>query len=187
MEAIRAAADGPVRAVVHGPGVAVVGGVLEAPTAAVVDAVNIKVGGMLRLVRAVDARLVAGSRLIAIGGHYGSEPSPYAATAGVGNAALTNLVKQMSWAYGPRGITAHLIAPGPADTDRLHRLAAARAARDGIGLEDVLGQMKKESAIGEFTTIGQIAWAVETLLAPEANALAGSTLFMDAGRRKAIP
>lgn len=187
IDAIRAAADGPVRAVVHGPGVAVVGGVLEAPTAAVVDAVNIKVGGMLRLVRAVDAKLVAGSRLIAIGGHYGSEPSPYAATAGVGNAALTNLVKQMSWAYGPRGITAHLIAPGPADTDRLHRLAAARAARDGITLDQVLGQMKKESAIGAFTSVEQIAWAVEILLAPEANALAGSTLFMDAGRRKAIP
>jgi NAD(P)-dependent dehydrogenase (short-subunit alcohol dehydrogenase family) len=187
IEAIRAAADGPVRVVVHGPGVAVVGGVLEAPTAAVVDAVNIKVGGMLRLVRAVDAKLSTGSRLIAIGGHYGSEPSPYAATAGVGNAALSNLMKQMSWAYGPRGITAHLIAPGPADTDRLHRLAAARAARDGISVDAVLGQMKKESAIGEFTTIEQIAWAVETLLAPEANALAGSTLFMDAGRRKGIP
>ena len=187
IEAIRDAVAGPVRAVVHGPGVAVAGGVLEAPTAAVVDAVNVKVGGMLRLVRAVDARLVKGSRLIAIGGHYGSEPSPYAATAGVGNAALTNLVKQMSWAYGPRGITAHLIAPGPADTDRLHRLAAARAARDGIDLAEVLGQMKKESAIGEFTTIDQIAWAVETLLAPEANALAGSTLFMDAGRRKGVP
>ncbi len=187
IEAIRAAADGPVRVVVHGPGVAVVGGVLEAPTAAVVDAVNIKVGGMLRLVRAVDAKLSAGSRLIAIGGHYGSEPSPYAATAGVGNAALTNLLKQMSWAYGPRGITAHLIAPGPADTDRLHRLAAARAAREGITLDAVLGAMKKESAIGEFTTVEQIAWAVEMLLAPEANALAGSTLFMDAGRRKAVP
>lgn len=185
--AIRAAADGPVRAVVHGPGVSVAGGVLEAPTSAVVDAVNIKVGGMLRLVRAVDARLVKGSRLIAIGGHYGSEPSPYAATAGVGNAALTNLVKQMSWAYGPRGITAHLIAPGPADTERLHRVAAARAAREGTTLEAVLGQMRNESAIGEFTTIDQIAWAVETLLAPEANALAGSTLFMDAGRRKATP
>lgn len=187
IEAIRAAVDGPVRAVVHGPGVAVVGGVLEAPTAAVVDAVNIKVGGMLRLVRAVDTRLVTGSRLIAIGGHYGSEPSPYAATAGVGNAALTNLVKQMSWAYGPRGITAHLIAPGPADTERLHRLAAARAVRDGVDLAEVLAQMRKESAIGEFTSVDQIAWAVETLLAPEANALAGSTLFMDAGRRKAIP
>lgn len=186
-DAIRAAADGPVRVVVHGPGVATAGGVLDAPTAAVVDAVNIKVGGMLRLVRAVDARLTRGSRLIAIGGHYGFEPSAYAATAGVCNAALANLIRQMSWGYGPRGITAHLIAPGPADTDRLRRVAGARGVRDGLSTDEVLAEMRKESAIGAFTTVEQIAWAVETLLAPEADALAGGTLFMDAGRRKGLP
>ena len=142
---------------------------------------------MLRLVRAVDARLVRQSRLIAIGGHYGFEPSAYAATAGVCNAALSNLIRQMSWAYGPRGITSHLIAPGPADTDRLRRVAAARGARDGMDTDDVLDQMKQESAIGAFTTVEQIAWAVETLLAPEADAMAGGTLFMDAGRRKGLP
>lgn len=187
-DAIRAAVgDASVRMVVHGPGVATAGGVLDAPTAAVVEAVNIKVGGMLRLVRAVDAKLVAGARLIGIGGHYGFEPSAYAATAGVCNAALANLIRQMSWAYGARGITAHLIAPGPADTDRLRRVATARGAREGLDAESVLREMKKESSIGEFTTVEQIAWAVEMLLAPEANALAGSTLFMDAGRRKGLP
>lgn len=187
-DAIRqAVGDAPVRTVVHGPGVATAGGVLDAPTAAVVDAVNIKVGGMLRLVRAVDTRLSAGSRLVAIGGHYGFEPTAYAATAGVCNAALANLMRQMSWAYGPRGITAHLIAPGPADTDRLRRVATARGARDGLDTTQVLDEMRKESAIGAFTSVEQIAWAVETLLAPEADALAGATLFMDAGRRKGLP
>jgi NADP-dependent 3-hydroxy acid dehydrogenase YdfG len=48
---------GPVRMVVHGPGVAVAGGILTAPTGSMVDAVNIKVGGLLRLTRAVDGRL----------------------------------------------------------------------------------------------------------------------------------
>lgn len=188
IDAIRAAvADGPVRAIVHGPGVATAGGVLNAPTAAVVDAVNIKVGGLMRLVRAVDAQLMRGSRLIAIGGHYGFEPTAYAATAGVCNAALANLIRQYSWAYGPRGITAHLIAPGPADTDRLRRVAEARGLRDGIGADQVLEEMRRESAIGAFTTVEQIAWAVETLLAPEADALAGGTLFMDAGRRRGLP
>lgn len=186
-EAIRSAVDGPVRMVVHGPGVTTAGGVLTAPTQAVIDAVNIKVAGMMRLVRAVDSRLVRGSRLVAIGGHYGFEPSPYAATAGVGNAALANLVRQMSWAYGDRGITAHLIAPGPADTDRLRRVAGARAEREGSNTDAVLRDMLRESAIGAFTTVEQIAWAVTMLLAPEADALAGSPLFMDAGRRKAIP
>ncbi len=187
IEAIRAALDGPVRMVIQGAGVATAGGVLTAPTAAVVDAVNIKVGGMLRLVRAVDAHLVRGSRLVAIGGHYGFEPSAYAATAGVANAALANLVRQLSWAYGERGVTAHLVAPGPADTERLHRVAAARGERDRLSTEAVLDQMRAESAIGAFTTPEQVAWAMETLLAPEADALAGGTLFMDAGRRKGLP
>lgn len=181
------AIDRPVRMVVHGPGVATAGGVMAAPTSAVTDAVNIKVGGMMRLVRAVDNRLERGSRLVAIGGHYGFEPTAYAATAGVANAALANLVRQYSWAYGERGITAHLIAPGPADTQRLRRVAAARAERDGITVEQVLEDMRSESAIKDFTRIEQIAWGVELLLAPEADALAGGTLFMDAGRRKGLP
>ncbi|MDE3010994.1 MAG: SDR family oxidoreductase [Pseudomonadota bacterium] len=185
--AIRAAITGPVRAVVHGPGVATAGGVLTAATAAVVDAVNIKVGGMLRLVRAADAALVRGARLIAIGGHYGFEPSAYAATAGVANAALANLVRQLSWAYGERGVTAHLVAPGPADTERLRRVAQERAARAGASLATVLDEMRRESAIGAFTSVEQIAWGVAMLLDPEADALAGSTLFMDAGRRRGIP
>ena len=92
IEAIAAAVDRPVRMVVHGPGVAVAGGILTAPTGSMVDAVNIKVGGLLRLTRAVDGRLAAGSRIVAIGGHYGFEPTAYAASAGVANAALANVV-----------------------------------------------------------------------------------------------
>jgi NAD(P)-dependent dehydrogenase (short-subunit alcohol dehydrogenase family) len=187
IEAIRAALDGPVRMVVHGPGVATAGGVLVAPTAAVVDAVNIKVGGMLRLVRAVDAHLVRGSRLVAIGGHYGFEPNAWAATAGVANAALANLVRQLSWGYGPRGVTSHLVAPGPADTERLRRIAVDRAARSGITVDEALDEYRSESAIGALTTPEQVAWAVALLLAPEADAMAGSTLFLDAGRRKGLP
>lgn len=182
-----AALDAPVRMVVQGAGVATAGGVLTAPTASVVDAVNIKVGGLLRLVRAVDGQLQRGSRLVAIGGHYGFEPSAYAATAGVANAALANVVRQLSWAYGPLGITAHLVAPGPADTERLRRVATDRGQREGLGADAVLDQMRAESAIGAFTTPEQIAWAIALLLDPEADALAGGTLFMDAGRRKGLP
>ena len=187
IDTISRAVDAPVRIVVHGPGVATAGGVLVAPTKAITDAINVKVSGMLRLVRSVDHHLERGSRLVAIGGHSGFEPTSYAATAGVANAALSNLMRPYSWAYGDRGITSHLIAPGPADTDRLRRVAEARAERDGISVDQVLQEMRSESAINSFTTVEQIAWAVETLLAPEADALAGGTLFMDAGRRKGLP
>lgn len=187
IEAIKAVIDAPVRAVVHGPGVGVAGGILEAPTATMVDAVNIKVGGLLRLSRAVDAHLQKGSRLIAIGGHYGLEPTAYAASAGVANAALFNVSRQLSLAYGPRGITAHVIAPGPADTERLHRVASTRAEQRGITLDEVLDEMKAESSTASFTTPEQVAWAVRMLLDPEADAMTGSTLMLDSGRRKGLP
>lgn len=187
IEAIQAACDGPVRLVVHGPGVAVAGGILTAPTASMVDAVNIKVGGMLRLARAVDARLQRGSRLVAIGGHYGFEPTAYAAAAGVANSALVNVMRQLSLAYGERGVTAHLIAPGPADTERLHRVAGDRAKLRGVSVEAVLDEMKAESSIHAFTTPEQVAWAVALLLDPEADAMTGSTLMLDSGRRRGLP
>jgi NAD(P)-dependent dehydrogenase (short-subunit alcohol dehydrogenase family) len=162
VETIAAALDRPVRMIVHGPGVGVAGGILSAPTATLVDAV-------------------------AIGGHYGFEPTAYAAAAGVANAALMNAVRQLSLAYGPRGVTAHLIAPGPADTERLRRVAADRAALRGIAVDEVLADMLADSSIGRFTTPGQVAWAVAILLAPEADAMTGSSLMLDSGRRRGLP
>lgn len=187
IDAIRQALPGPVRMAVHGPGVSVAGGVMAIDTAALVDAVNIKVGGMLRLVRAVDSQLQLHSRLVAIGGHYGFEPTAYASAAGVCNAALVNLVRQLSLAYGERLVTAHLVAPGPADTERLHRVAGDRARLKGTTLEAVLDTMRAESSIRAFTEPAQVAWALEMLLAPEASAMTGSSLMLDAGRRRGLP
>jgi 3-oxoacyl-[acyl-carrier protein] reductase len=177
----------PVKMVVHSPGLPVAGGILNAATELLVAAVNIKVGGMMRLFRAVDQHLHRGSRLVGIGGHYGFEPTSYAATAGVANAALANLMRQLSWALGERGITSHLVAPGPADTERLRKVAQARADQSGTSMEAVLNDLRNESAIHAFTTPDQVAWAVSLLLAPEADALAGSSLMLDSGRRHGLP
>lgn len=187
IEAIRQAVDMPVRMVVHGPGVGVAGGILTAPTDTMVDAVNIKVGGMLRLVRAVDDKLSDNARLVAIGGHYGLEPTEYAASAGVANAALVNVMRQLSIAYGRSGISAHTIAPGPADSERLRNVAQARATQRGISVDDVLDGMLDESSIHQFTTSEQVAWAICNLLDPRAIAMTGSTVMLDAGRRKGLP
>jgi NAD(P)-dependent dehydrogenase (short-subunit alcohol dehydrogenase family) len=177
----------PVAMVVHAPGLPVVGGIREAPADVLAAAVNIKVGGMLRLVRAAERRLRRGSRLVAIGGHYGFEPTDYAATAGIANAALANMIRQLSWAYGRDGITAHLVAPGPADTDRLRNVAGTRAKKAGRCIEEEMAIMAEESAIGAFVDPNQVAWGVAMLLASEADAMAGSTLFLDAGRRRGLP
>ena len=183
---IGAAITGPVAMVVHAPGVPVAGGIKTAPTAALVEACNIKVGGFVRLIRAAEPFLRKGSRLVAVGGHYGIEPTAYAATAGIANTAIASAVKQLSWAYGDLGVTAHLIAPGPADTARLRGIAAGRARQMGVSEEEVLDEMRGESAIGAFATPQQVAWAIALLLDPRADAMAGSTIMVDAGRRRGL-
>lgn len=184
---ISAAIDRPVKIVVHGPGVAVAGGILTAPTSAMVDAVNIKVGGILRLTRAADDHFTPTARIVAIGGHYGLEPTEYAASAGVANSALVNVMRQLSIAYGRRGISAHTIAPGPADSERLRRVVSARAEQRGVDVADVLEELLDESSIHQFTTAEQVAWAVCNLLDDRAIGMTGSTIMLDAGRRKGLP
>ncbi|WP_263645061.1 MULTISPECIES: SDR family NAD(P)-dependent oxidoreductase [Marinobacter] len=187
IEEISSSITGNVKAIVHGPGVGVAGGILDADITVLNEAVNIKVGGLLRVVRAAEQHMTRGSRIIAIGGHYGFEPTAYAASAGVANAALVNATRQLSLGLGPRGITAHVIAPGPAITDRLRKVATTRAEREGISTEDVLKQMQAESSIGAFTTPEQVAWAVSMLLDDHADAMTGSTMMLDSGRRRGLP
>ena len=57
---------------------------------------------------------------------------------------------------------------------------------DGTTAEQVLDEYRAGSPLGRLTTVDEVAWAVATLLAPEAAALHGSTLSLDAGRRRGI-
>jgi NAD(P)-dependent dehydrogenase (short-subunit alcohol dehydrogenase family) len=181
-----AVAGRPVRMVVQAAGLPATGPLATIEPAALGRAVALKAGGLLRLVRSVDEVLAPGSRIVALGGHFGSEPAPYACAAGVTNAALANLVRQLASAYGPRGITAHLVAPGPADTPRLRALCAAAAAERGVPVERVLAERAAESPLGRLVTPDEVAWTVTTLLAPEATALHGATLALDLGARRGI-
>jgi short-subunit dehydrogenase len=187
IEAVQQQLTSPVAIAVLSVGLPTAGGVSDVPPDYLGQAANIKAGGMARLTRAVLPNMVRGSRLVAIGGHYGYEPTAYTAGAGVANAALANLMRQLNWTHGRQGITSHLIAPGPMDTERLRKVAQGRAVSEGRDIEAVLDAMRAESAIGALTTLDQVAWAVTMLLAPEADALAGSTLFLDSGMRRGLP
>ena len=134
--AIAAAVSGPVRMVVQSAAVPPAGPLATIEPDALGRGVSLKLGGLLRLIRAVDDRFVEGSRIVAIGGHFGSEPTPQTCGAGVTNAALANLVRQLADAYGPRGVTVHMIAPGALDTDRLRRFADAHAQARGVERRD---------------------------------------------------
>ena len=90
-EAIAAAVSGPVRMVVQAAAVPPAGPLATIAPEVLGRSVSLKLGGLLRLIRAVEDRFVQGSRIVAIGGVFGSEPTPQTCGAGVTNAALANL------------------------------------------------------------------------------------------------
>lgn len=177
----------PVAVAVHVAAAPAAGDVRTVPTSALLAAVDVKVAGLLRLVRGVGAGLGRGSRIVAVGGSLAYDPTPAGATAGVANAAQANLVRQLSQTLGPDGVSCHVVAPGPVDTPRLRRLAEDEAAADGTTAEAVLDRMAGTSPVGRLTTPEEVAWAVARLTEPEAEVLTGGTLLLDAGRRTAIP
>jgi NAD(P)-dependent dehydrogenase (short-subunit alcohol dehydrogenase family) len=182
----QAESGGPVRMVVQATGLPKTGPLARVDPDALGTVVALKLGGLLRLVRAVENRFEPGSRIVAVGGHFGSEPDPQACAAGITNAALANLVRQLADSYGPRGVTAHLVAPGPLDTERLRGIAASAAQSRGVSVEDVLAEYRAHSPLGRLTTTDEVAWAVAQLLAPEAAALHGATLALDSGARRGL-
>ncbi len=179
--------EGPVRVVVHAAGPPLAGGVADVDTASVLEAFDVKVNGLLRLVRAVDPHLVSGSRIVAVTGHLGYDPSPASVTAGVANAALAALVRQLAQEYGPRGITCHAVAPGPVDSPRVDRLIEHLASAGGVGVEEARARLLAEASVDRFATPEDVAWAVALLLDDAATVMNGSTLFLDGGRRSSIP
>ena len=78
------------------------------------------------------------------------------------------------------------MAPGPVDTPRMRGLAAAAAERRGVDVDEVLAERAAESPLGRFVAPAEVAWTVATLLAPEADALHGATLALDAGARRGL-
>jgi NAD(P)-dependent dehydrogenase (short-subunit alcohol dehydrogenase family) len=179
--------DGDVHVVVHAAGPELGGGIREVDPSSVLSAMDVKVAGLLRLVRALDHLLVPGSRIIAVTGHLGYDPIPASVSAGVANAALGALVRQMAAEYGPRGITSHAVAPGPVESPRLERLIEHIASAGDMDADAARLALLDGATVKKFAKPEDVAWAVSTLLDEEASLMNGSTLFLEGGRRTAIP
>ena len=186
IDAIAAQLDSPVRMVVFAAGLPVRGSADSIAPGDFAIGVNIKVGGLVRLLHAVRDRLVPGSRFVTIAGSLGLEPGPLDAAPGTVNAAVFNLMRQLSALYGPSGVTTHTIAPGPVDTPRLRAFVETEAAETGREPSEIWERYRAKTTLGRLPTLAEIGWVVELLLAPEADVLHGSVLNVDAGTRHGI-
>jgi NAD(P)-dependent dehydrogenase (short-subunit alcohol dehydrogenase family) len=186
IEVIKARLDGPVRMAVFAAGLPVRGSIDATDPDALVMGANIKLAGLVRLLHAVRDHLVVGSRFVTFAGTLGIEPRAGEAGPGAINAAVFNAMRQISLLYGPKGVTVHTIAPGPADTPRLRRILANVAEERGVDPEVVMGEYVAQTSLGRLGTIEEIVWAVMLLLEPQADLMHGGVLHLDAGGLRGI-
>lgn len=183
---IRTTVDAAVDLVVFAPGLSAPGSWSEVDLAALSGGFDLKVGGLIRLLRALDERLVSGSRVVAVAGSLGVEPGPLSAAPGTINAALLNLMRQVSLALGPRGIVTATVASGPLDTPRLRALAERQAGERGVSVEHVLDEYVAHTSSGRLPRADDVAALIHDLLRPHARALHGSVLSPDGGVRRGV-
>jgi NAD(P)-dependent dehydrogenase (short-subunit alcohol dehydrogenase family) len=186
ISAISSALDEPVRMAVFAAGLPIAGSVETIEPADLARGADIKLGGLLRMVRAVDSQLVPGSRIVMFAGSLGFEPKPSSAGPGAINAGVFNLMRQLGDVYGPRGVTTHTLSPGPTDSPRLRALVERGAAERGITVDEQWASYAAGTSLGRLPTPDQIAWAATMLLDPEADVLHGGVLHLDAGGHRSI-
>lgn len=175
-----AVAGRPVRLVVNLTRLPEAGDVQEVAPDLLARGVDVKVGGLLRLLRGCDGQLIAGSRVIGFGGRLGYDPDPGAPIASVANSALASLVRQLGRELGPRGVTAHVVAPGPVDTD-----GRTSSSAGIVGASRARGEQL--NPLGRLPGPDEVVAATLALLGAAGDLLNGGTLLLDGGRRTSLP
>ena len=117
-----------------------------------------------KMMRARWGRIVVVSSVAAYAGAAGQ--ANYAAS----KAGLIGLTRSIAREYGPRGITANVVAPGPIDTD----MFAATP-------DDARAALAAQVAVGRIGTPDEVAAAVTFLASDEAAFVTGVVLPVDGG------
>ena len=148
-------------------------GLLPEVSAEQIDALwQVHVKTPMLILQALQSKLAQSDlgRIVFIGSIYGGRGSamevPYSTVKGAQSAFANAYAQEV----GSLGITVNVIAPGAVATKMNQQFTA-----------DEQAAIAAEIPTGRFATPTQIAYWVQTLLAPEANYLTGQTIYVDGG------
>lgn len=152
----------------------------------VLEEINTKLVGYLRVARAAAPHLVAGGwgRIINISGlaarRTGSIPGS------VRNVAVAALTKGLADELGPKGVNVTVVHPGATRTERTADTIARRAAADGTSTAEAEQALYGGSLIGRIIEADEIAAIVAFLASPKSVAINGDAIAAGGGSPFAI-
>ena len=146
---------------------------------------NTKVVGYFRCAQAVAPHMQERrfGRIINIGGLTGRSSH---ALSGMRNVAVVHLTKALSDQLGPDGITVNCLHPGVVETEHIHELYEAEAAKQGTTAQQVEQGFIDRTPIRRVLTPEEIGQAVCFLASPLAGGITGESLGIDGGLTRGI-
>jgi NAD(P)-dependent dehydrogenase (short-subunit alcohol dehydrogenase family) len=146
---------------------------------------NTKVVGYFRCAQAVVPYMKERrfGRIVNIGGLTGRSSH---ALSGMRNVAVVHLTKALSDQLGPYGITVNVLHPGVVQTEHIHELYEAEAAKQGITPQQVEQAFIDRTPIRRVLTPEEIGQAVCFLSSPQAGGITGESLGIDGGLTRGI-
>lgn len=124
------------------------------------------------LVREAKALLKPGARVLALSSLGAQRAIPDYAFIGASKAALESLVRSLSLELAPAGISVNTVSAGVVDTDALKHFPDR---------ERMLAEQQRRSLLGRELRPADVAAVVYLLCLPEAEAIRGQTIVVDAG------
>jgi len=149
---------------------------------------NVKFFGYLRAMREVVPHMQRNhwGRIVNIGGGAARQVTGMG-TSGPNNAAIVNMTKIMSDALAKDGITANVVHPGAADSDRRPLQIEFRARQRGITLEQAEAEIDANvPPIGRKVVSADTGNLVAFLASEAAAAITGQTLAIDGGSNRQV-
>lgn len=125
-----------------------------------------------QLVQRARPLMGRGSRVLALSSLGAHRAVPDYAFVGASKAALESLVRSLSLELAPSGISVNTISAGLVDTDAIKHFA---------NREQLLEEFMTRSLLGRELTAADVADVAYLLCLPEANAIRGQTIVVDAG------
>ncbi|HEX7097621.1 MAG TPA: SDR family NAD(P)-dependent oxidoreductase [Acidimicrobiia bacterium] len=143
----------------------------------------VNVHGVFLVCRAVIPAMIearSGS-IINIGSISGKRPAPGRSPYAAAKAALIGLTRTLAHEVGPYGIRVNSISPGFTEGPRIEWVIARQAEARGVSESEIRAEMTGLSPLGRFTRPDDIAAAAVYLASPEASAVTGVDLNVNAG------
>ncbi len=160
---------------------------LEAITAeAFWDDMNVKVLGYLRVAQAAAPHMKAQGwgRIINISGL--AARSAGSTIGSIRNVSVAAMTKNLANELGPHGINVTVVHPGMTYTERMPALFEARAASEGVPVEEVEAQYASANSIRHLVTSEEVADVITFLSSPRSIAINGDAIAVGGGAGTAI-